>query len=107
MYRSPIEVIYEQAKTQMENDIFQAVQSYAINVDKDELIRALRYDRGQYDKGYADGKTAANEKLVRCKDCSHWKEAAHKEFHYCIYAMLGRVTKQDDFCSCGVRRCSE
>ena len=31
-----------------------AVQSYGINVDKDELIRALQYDREQYYKGYAD-----------------------------------------------------
>ena len=27
-----------------------------VSVDKDELIRALQYDRGQYEKGYEDGK---------------------------------------------------
>lgn len=55
MYKSPIEIIYKQAEMKMENDILRAVQSYAINVDKAELIRALRYDREQYEKGYADG----------------------------------------------------
>ena len=54
MYISPIDIIYGQLETQMEGDILRAVQSYGINVDKDELIRALQYDREQYYKGYAD-----------------------------------------------------
>lgn len=28
----------------------------AINVDKEELIKALKYDRNQYIKGYEDGR---------------------------------------------------
>lgn len=56
MYRTPIEIVYGQMQTQMEGDILRAVQSYGINVDKEELIRALQYDRDQYNKGYADGK---------------------------------------------------
>lgn len=59
MYKSPIEIIYGQAQTQMENEIFRVVQSYTINVDKAELIRVLHYDRNQYSKGYADGKADA------------------------------------------------
>lgn len=59
MYKSPIEIIQNQTVTQMEGDIFKAVQSCDINVDKDELIKALAYDRGQYDAGYADGKRDA------------------------------------------------
>ena len=61
MYKSPIDVIYGQMQTQLEGDVLKAVQSYGINVDKEELIRALKYDRDQYDKGYADGKTEAVE----------------------------------------------
>ena len=72
MYKSPIEVIYGQVKTQMEGDIFKAVQNYGINVDKDELIKALAYDRNQYDKGYTDGHRDAFDTIVRCKDCKHW-----------------------------------
>ena len=72
MYKSPIEIIYGQMKTQMEGDIFRAVQSYYPNVDKEELLRALRYDRNQYEKGYADGKADAEAALVRCKDCKYW-----------------------------------
>lgn len=54
MYESPIEVIYGQLQTQMEDDVFRAVQNCGIRVDKDELIKALKYDRDQYAAGYAD-----------------------------------------------------
>ena len=64
MYKSPIDIIYGQMQTQMEGDIYRAVQSYHINVDKDELIRALEYDRDQYDKGYADGYEAGRPKWI-------------------------------------------
>lgn len=56
MYKSPIEFIYGQMQAQLEGDVITAVQGYGINVDKDELIRALRFDRDMYYKGYADGK---------------------------------------------------
>lgn len=59
MYESPIEMIIGKMQTQMDDDVVKAVQSYHINVDKDELVKALRYDRDQYKKGYADGKRDA------------------------------------------------
>lgn len=54
-YKSPIEIIVGQAKLEFEDGVYKAVQGYGVNVDKEELIRALQYDRGQYEKGYADG----------------------------------------------------
>lgn len=54
-YESPIKLIQQELTTSMENDIFKAIQSYGITVDKDELIKALNYDRDQYDKGFKDG----------------------------------------------------
>ena len=35
--------------------VMKAVCNVGIQVDKAELEKALKYDRGQYDKGYADG----------------------------------------------------
>lgn len=55
MYESPIEIIYDDIKMHFENEILNAIQHYDIQVDKDELIRALRYDRDQYEKGFKDG----------------------------------------------------
>ena len=54
-YQPPIEIIMGQVRMEQDKEIYRAVQSYGVNVDKDELIRALQYDRGQYEKGYADG----------------------------------------------------
>ena len=54
-YESPINIISRQMEIQMEGEIMKAVQRVGIDVDKDELIRALQYDRGQYQEGYMDG----------------------------------------------------
>ena len=49
MYESPIEVIYEdianKLQFKMENDICTAICSYGIIVNRDELIKALAYER--------------------------------------------------------------
>ena len=60
MYESPFTVfrtepIYRQINDEFENAVMECVWSENISVDKGELIKALQYDRGQYEKGYADG----------------------------------------------------
>jgi hypothetical protein len=56
-----------------ENAIVAKVQTALdVQVDKEELIRALQYDRNQYEKGYMDGKADAMAELVRCKDCKFY-----------------------------------
>lgn len=69
MYKSPIDIIEKQMRMEFDDGIWKAVQDYAVSVDKEELIKALRYDRDQYEKGYADGKRDAFDKLTKCKDC--------------------------------------
>ena len=58
MYKPPIEIIMKEVRQKMdedfENAVFKAVRKVGINVDKEELLKALIYDRGQYDKGYED-----------------------------------------------------
>lgn len=58
MYESPINIIYGQMQMELENEVFKAVQDVNVEVDRDELIMALQYDRGQYEKGFADGRAA-------------------------------------------------
>ena len=58
MYTSPIKLVTNQIIMELDNDVVNAVQKVGIEVDKQELIRALKYDRDQYDKGYADGYNA-------------------------------------------------
>ena len=41
--------------TKLESDCIKSVQRYGFDVDKEELAKALNYDRKQYEKGYMDG----------------------------------------------------
>lgn len=63
-YQSPIKLMEQQMQTHIEGEILRAVQSVGVDVDKDELIRALQYDREQYAKGYAAGVAADKAKLI-------------------------------------------
>ena len=55
MYESPIKAYFGEVETQFDGAVFKAVQSVGIDVNKDELIKALAYDREQYERGYHDG----------------------------------------------------
>ena len=68
MYQSPIEIITKQIRTQFEDNVFKAIQDYGILVDKEELIKALQYDRGQYEKGYADGMLAQKSEWISVEE---------------------------------------
>lgn len=53
-YQSPIEMIQGEMRMYMDGEILKAVQNVGVNVDKDELLKALAYDRDQYNKGFHD-----------------------------------------------------
>ena len=83
MYQSPIS-IYETAMQtiieQRDNAIFAKVQdAFDVQVDKEELIRALQYDRGQYEAGYRDGKAEAAPKWIPVSDRLPTKEDANED----------------------------
>lgn len=63
-YESPIEILMSHIQTDFDNGVYKAVQSCGINVDKDELYKALFYDRNQYDKGFKDGRNAFAKELL-------------------------------------------
>jgi hypothetical protein len=108
-YESPITIAMGEVKTRVEesieNNVYTAVQEYGITIDKDELMKALMYDRGQYDKGYYTGYNAAKSDTVRCRDCKHW---GGETFGYICKAWSGintkNHTKPDEFCSRGERK---
>lgn len=54
MYESPIKVLRQQIETEIEAEAMKAVLRLGVVVDKEELLKALEYDRGQYQKGYQD-----------------------------------------------------
>lgn len=58
-YESPIEIIQREATDWFETNVIKACVSVGINVNRDRLIRALQFDRNQYNAGYADGYNAS------------------------------------------------
>lgn len=56
MYESPITIISNGIQLSLKDEVYKAVEQIGIKVDKNELIKALKYDREQYEKGYADAK---------------------------------------------------
>ena len=97
-YQSPIEVIQTQMRNKIEGEVYKAVMNVGVNVDKEELLKALQYDREQYQKGYKD----RDDQIVRCKDCKHqnWVNTETG----CIVCKFGRGTNAPDwFCADGER----
>lgn len=64
-YKSPIELYMNEIKTKIDGDCVKAVQEYGFKVDKNELAKALKYDRDQYNSGYLDGYMEARRKFER------------------------------------------
>lgn len=74
MYKSPIEMIENGLQMQIEGEILKAVMNVGVHVDKEELLKALKHDRDQYSKGYADGIREFTERIVeRLEEASHWE----------------------------------
>lgn len=63
MFDSPIKIITNRIRTEIEGQVLRAVQNVGVIVDKEELLKALQYDRDQYSKGYADGYEKAIEEF--------------------------------------------
>ncbi len=70
-YESPIMEFVNRTTTQVIEErgerIYQAVLDIGIKVDKEELLKALQYDRGQYEKGFRDGQRNA-QRWIPCSE---------------------------------------
>lgn len=51
---------------QAEDNLYNIIQRYNISVNREELIKALKYDREQYELGFQDGLN--KDKWIRVKD---------------------------------------
>ena len=97
LFTTPIEMISNDCEAQSEKFVYEAIQKIGVNIDKDELIKALRYDRQQYEAGYAAGKASVLQH-------GHWESSGFPEYPYrCSHC--GKQTKENverSYCgSCG------
>lgn len=68
-------------------------ETIGINVDSEELIKALNYDRQQYEKGYADAKATYEPKWTKVED---GLPETHEDKHYCPKVSDNVVCKVKD-----------
>lgn len=58
-YLSPINIwiteVDKDFQNQVDEQVYKEVLNVGVSVDKKELIKALKYDRDQYNKGFKDG----------------------------------------------------
>lgn len=101
-YESPITLIttrtnnyIKEINEKTDEVILKAVVNVLPQVNKEELIKALAYDREQYSKGYKD----RDNEIVRCKDCRYY-ECGGLPCPLDLCESLG----DDGFCSRGERR---
>ena len=99
-WKSPIDTYTEEVQTAFDGEVLKAVQRVGINVDRDELLKALAYDREQYEKGFADGRAFRDAEIVRCKDCKHRDD----DGMCCGRGWPIQLVPGDGFCDKGERR---
>lgn len=63
-YESPIDLIQKEMEMQVEDYIMKAVMKCGVNVNKEELLKALKYDRNQYNKGYKAGCAKCRQEII-------------------------------------------
>lgn len=73
MYENPLTKIYGEIQNEIikqdeEHLMYSVNQSVGYRVDRDELIKALRYDREQYRKGYLDCKIDMVDKVKEIRE---------------------------------------
>ena len=54
-YEPPIKQVTQEVQRSFDNGVMEAVWKCGFEVNREELARALAYDRGQYEKGFAAG----------------------------------------------------
>lgn len=99
MYESPIKILESEIVAQWEGNILKAVKNVGIDVDKEELLRALEYDRDQYMIGFLDGR----DQIVHCEHCIIKKAVPHRDGIVWRCPHRTGDVKMDGFCESGVR----
>lgn len=76
MYESPINEILGELQFTYDNECMKAVQSVGFDINKEELTKALLYDRNQYEKGFNDGYEKALDDII--SSFESWADAINK-----------------------------
>lgn len=103
-YIPPIQAYYATREKELKGAVIRAVESVDIHVDPEELLKALQYDRGQYQKGYDAGFSAGfceTLHVARCMECRYYNAASPRR---CKLPSGLTAPSGMDFCSYGEKR---
>lgn len=80
-YAPPVSLNLNDFQYSIGDAVVKAIAKAGIQVNQEELLKALKYDRGQYkagyDAGFADGFVETLH-IVRCRDCKFWEPYGSK-----------------------------
>lgn len=101
-YESPIKVFESEMESYLEGEIWKAVQRVGVSVDREELLKALQYDREQYQKGYNDALRGLEEQglLLRlpCKVGDTFWELNNSLLEPCVYPRVAHSLQHVVYC---------
>lgn len=104
-YAPPVSLNLNDFQYTIGDAVAKAIAKAGIQVNQEELLKALKYDRGQYkagyDAGFADGFVETLH-IVRCRDCKFYNPESHYIGCESAKGIIG--PSDDDFCSYGERR---
>ena len=87
-YESPItrienQLLEEMVKKEEDQFMCEVRQTIGYSIDKSELIKALNYDRDQYERGYQDGRSAGYQQAEKEKRKGCWLINSDGYYPYC------------------------
>lgn len=89
IYESPITIYTKKPEIELEDAVMNIVYSWGIDIDKERLIKALKFDREQYDVGYKHGRAVGFEELLdKIYEVDPWLEG-------CVRAALDMKRRED------------
>ena len=87
-YESPITVVMGQRRFDCDDMIYKATQEIGIDIDKEELFKALRYDRDQYEKGFTEGYNRKADEVAR----EIFEEIENNSYKYGVNFLISEET---------------
>ena len=83
---------------EIDNLILESCMKVVCDVNEEELLKALQYDRGQYEKGYADGKRDAQPHWVSVEEPPKRNDTVLvRDNGYRVLTYLGDGRWEDDY----------
>ena len=89
-------------KQQEDKIVYEVRQAIGYNIDKQELVKALQYDRGQYQKGYADAMVILDKIRTEIKGLPRYSSNSNRYLavYVDIYEVLKIIDKYRSYSPC-------